>query len=64
MAEKNVAVPQTALDRVEKARVELYDLAAQQGWTNDPFILSRLTEITSPMWEVGNRKYTEVKSDA
>jgi hypothetical protein len=62
MAEKIVAVPQSSLDKIEVARKQLYELAEELGWDiNDTMLLTRLMNITGPMWEVANKKYPEVK---
>lgn len=62
MAEKIVAVPQSSLDRVEQARKDLFALAEELGWdTHDTMLMTRLMNITGPLWEVANRKYPEVK---
>ena len=62
MTKKIVAVPQSSLDKIEVARRRLYELAEEQGWpVNDTMLVTRLMEITGPMWEVANRKYPEVK---
>jgi predicted nucleotidyltransferase len=61
MSEKLVAVPQSQLDKVERARKDLFQFAEELGWDkNQTWLMTRLMNITGPLWEVANRKYPEV----
>jgi hypothetical protein len=56
----NVQVPQEDLDNVEKARVQLFELAKQMGWDQDPATLMSILTISQPLWHVSHRRYEEV----
>lgn len=64
MAEKMVIVPQSELDAIEKARLDLFELLKPQ--LNKPIAKNfsfhvKLQDITKPMWHIANRKWDEVK---
>lgn len=65
MSTQYVIVPQSDLDAVEKARVELYELLKEHlKKQNDPCSMfhHRLTNITHPLWFVGNKRYPQATS--
>ena len=61
---KMVSVPQSELDKIEAARLALFDLLKPQ--LNAPIAESfsfhvKLQEITQPMLHIANRRWDEVK---
>jgi len=56
---KMVAVPQSLLDQIEKARVDLYNMHLNTDMDINQQI--RLQNITEPMWRVANTKWKEAK---
>lgn len=53
-----VAIPKAELEKLEAARVALYEFLEEQ--TKDTYFLVRLTNITAPIWNVANRKWPEL----
>lgn len=56
----NVIVPQEDLANVEAARVQLFELAKEKGWDQDPATLMSILVISQPLWHVSHRRYEEV----
>ena len=57
---KQVIVPQNKLDKLEEARVRLYEFY-EHYLLDQPNALSDLQNITAIMYELGNRNYPEYK---
>ena len=51
-----VIVPQEDLDRLETARLVLFELAEAKGME-----LHQILEISQPMWKLTHRRYPEYK---
>ena len=61
---KQVIVPQDKLDRLEEARVKLYEFYEHYIKTTDlATALYDLQNITGIMYELGNRNYPEYRPD-
>jgi hypothetical protein len=60
---KMVLVPQSDLDAIEQARVELFKFMEiiKPGFGHDYHLLSNVLNITEPMWKAGNKRYKEIK---
>ena len=59
---KQVIVPQDKLDKLEEARVRLYEFY-EHYLLDQPNALSDLQNITAIMYELGNRNYPEYNSE-
>lgn len=57
--EKYVIVPQSDIDKLEKARIELHQML--DG--GDVDTLTRLINITEPMWYLTHRRYPEAPTE-
>jgi len=60
MAEKMVAVPQRMLAELEIARKKIYAMHETEEPMPAP-LLSKLVDITEPMWKLANTKWKEAK---
>lgn len=58
---KHVIVPQEELDKLEQARIELYEILDSY---KDEFMTLRFSNVTGTMWAIANRKWPEVKGEA
>ncbi len=56
-----VIVPQTMLDELEEARKRLYAMYPSDIEEIDTTTLTKLVEISDPMWLLANTKWEEVK---
>jgi len=61
MAEKMVIVPQSLLDEIEESRKKIYKMHGNDIETIGTATLSKLVNITEPMWRVANTRWKEVK---
>jgi len=61
MAEKMVIVPQRMLDEIEVSRKKIYAMHGNEIESIPTHTLSKLVEITEPMWRVANTKWKEAK---
>ena len=58
---KMVIVPQTMLDELEESRKRLYAMYPSDIEEIDTPTLTKLVEISEPMWLLANTKWEEVK---
>lgn len=61
MSEKMVIVPQHMLDKLEESRLLLYAMYPSKISEIDTRTLTKLVEISDPMWKLANTKWEEVK---
>ena len=60
MANEMVVVPKRDLEKLEEARLALYQMF--EG-TEDINTIMALTNITEPMWKLSHKKYPEYKEE-
>jgi len=58
---KMVSVPQHMLDKLEIARKQLYAMYPSSIEDMDTATLTKLVEVSDPMWKLANTKWKEVK---
>lgn len=51
-----VCIPQVDIDKIERARLQLYALFPDA----DINLLARLNTISQPMWEITHRRYPRI----
>ncbi len=61
MATKMVLVPQSLLDEIEVSRKKIYAMHEKENEPMPTHLLSKLVDITEPMWRVANTKWKEAK---
>lgn len=61
MSSKMVIVPQEVLNKLEESRKRLYAMYPSEISEIDTSTLTKLVEITDPMWLLANTKWEEYK---
>jgi len=59
MAEKFVKVPVRDIEKLEQARLELFNMLQAQA----PHVIKYVTTVTGPMHQITHRKYEEITND-